>query len=73
MRRSHQRMIALFAAALLTTICGCLSLGGKTVYTSDSPQTADRLTALEARVSVLEQAIAGRSAPPPNRPVEIRP
>jgi hypothetical protein len=64
----------LFNASLViiaVTLPGCLSLGGKTVYSNESPQTANRLSALEDRVSVLEQAIAGRSpAPsPPNHPI----
>jgi hypothetical protein len=61
-------MKILFAAAILATIPGCLSLGGKTVYSTDSPQTADRLSALENRVGVLEQAVAGKPAPP-NMPI----
>jgi hypothetical protein len=70
MRRHHHLRNALLTIAI-ATLPGCLSLGGKTVYTSDSPQTADRVSALETRVSLLEQAVTGKS-PPASVPVEPR-
>ncbi len=44
------------ALTFLVTATGCLSLGGKTTYVHEKPETAGRLTALETRVSALEQA-----------------
>lgn len=44
------------ALSLLFTTTGCLSLGGKTTYVHEKPETAGRLSALETRVSALEQA-----------------
>ena len=52
--------IPLAAVAILST--GCLSIGGRTY--SDSPETAARLSALEARVGTLEHAISAVSAAP---------
>jgi hypothetical protein len=71
MRSSHRWIHAFLATVVVAMLPGCLSLGGKTVYTNDSPQTTDRLSSLEKRVSILEQAVAGRPAPPtpPDRPV----
>jgi hypothetical protein len=43
----------------ITLSGGCLSIGGKT-YTSDpSPETQNRIAAVEKRVGVLEQAVFG--------------
>jgi hypothetical protein len=52
--------ISLAAVAILST--GCLSIGGRTY--SDSPETAARLSAPEARVGPLEHAISAVSAAP---------
>jgi len=70
MRCTHLLRNALFAGAVLATMPGCLSLGGKTVYSSETPQTSERLSALEARVGVLEQVIAGKTAPASRPPIE---
>lgn len=72
MRRSYQRVIALLGAAILTMLPGCLSLGGKTIYSAESPETSERLAALERRVGQLEQAVMGNPAPAnvPGRPLE---
>jgi hypothetical protein len=72
MRNSHRWSFASFATLVAATLPGCLSLGGKTVYTSETPQTSDRLSALERRVSILEQAVGGKPAPPvpPSLPSE---
>jgi hypothetical protein len=64
MRRSLLSIIVLLAIVLAAALPGCLSLGGKTVYTGDSPQSAERMSALEQRVSVLEQAVGSRQAAP---------
>lgn len=40
---------------------GCLNLGGRTTYVQEKPETAGRLTALETRVSALEQALSTTS------------
>jgi hypothetical protein len=45
---------------LAVTLPGYLRLGGKMVYSNESPQTNDRLSALENRVIVLEQAVGNR-------------
>jgi hypothetical protein len=68
--RCGRRLLNALLVAVVAMLPGCLSLGGKTVYSSESPQTANRLSALEDRVSVLEQAVAGRPAvpAPPNHP-----
>ena len=54
----------LLAQAVLGTIIlamsGCLSLGGTTY--SESPKTTERISSLENRVGVLEQAVSGRPA-----------
>jgi hypothetical protein len=63
--RSRQFSInALLTIVIAVSLPGCLSLGGKTVYTSDSPQNAERMSSLEQRVSVLEQAVGSRQAAP---------
>jgi hypothetical protein len=53
---------------LLPTV-GCLSLGGKTTYVQESAETGSRMTALETRVGILEQAVSNGPlatiAPPP--------
>jgi hypothetical protein len=38
---------------------GCLSLGGKTTFVGDSPETDAKIASLEARIAALEQALAG--------------
>jgi hypothetical protein len=53
----------LLACALAPLTAGCLSLGGKTTYVQESPETATRLTSLEARVSALEQTLSGPPLP----------
>jgi hypothetical protein len=57
-------LIALLGIVIATMLPGCLSLGGKTVYSNESPQTSDRLSALENRVSILERAVAAQPVPP---------
>lgn len=44
-------------AMLLLSATGCLSLGGKTTYVQESSETASRISALETRVGILEQAV----------------
>jgi hypothetical protein len=51
--------VGLFFAVVLLTLAGCLSLGGKTTYTTESPETKERINALETRVGVLERAVIG--------------
>jgi hypothetical protein len=61
----------LLAGALLLLAAGCLSLGGKTTYVQESPETATRLSSLEARVSALELSLGGAPSPasaPPGFP-----
>ena len=36
---------------------GCLNLGGRTTHVHDNPDTNNRLSTLESRVSALEQVI----------------
>ena len=43
---------------LLLSTTGCLSLGGGTTYVQEKPGTVSRVSALESRVSGLEQAIS---------------
>jgi hypothetical protein len=57
----------LLAGAPLLLAAGCLSLGGKTTYVQESPETATRLSSLEARVSALELTLSGH-APAPSTP-----
>ena len=56
----------LLAGLLVGLTGGCLSLGGRTTYVDTSPETQSRIAELEARISVLEQALAGRSSAPPS-------
>jgi hypothetical protein len=49
-------MLLLSAAALPMTV-GCLSLGGKTTYVTESSADSERISALETRVGILEQAV----------------
>ena len=58
MRCKHLGIHVLLGIAVWTTVPGCLSLGGTTY--SDSPQTSERISALENRVGVLEQAVNGK-------------
>ncbi len=57
----------LLAKAMLGTtflaMSGCLSLGGTTY--AESPETLERISSLENRVGVLEQAVSGTSASAP--------
>jgi hypothetical protein len=64
MRRHLILFQSLLAVVLALALPGCLSLGGKTVYTSDSPETNERISSLESRISVLEQAVGTRQAAP---------
>jgi hypothetical protein len=49
--------------AIILLTAGCLSLGGKTTYVQESPETATRLSSLEARVSALELSLSGPPSP----------
>jgi hypothetical protein len=53
-------IIAAVGCALSMFATGCLNLGGRTTYTSESPETTARVSSLENRVGVLEQAVLGR-------------
>ena len=55
-----QVLIAFFVLSLMT---GCLSLGGKTTYVTEGSDNANRISALETRVGMLEQAVLN-SGPP---------
>lgn len=50
-------LILLTAAAALPAMVGCLSLGGKTTYVTESNADSERISSLETRVGVLEQAV----------------
>jgi hypothetical protein len=52
----------LSALPLWATLAGCLHLG--TSVTGDSPETIKRISSLETRVGVLEQAVLGHAAQP---------
>ena len=67
--RNRRLLNAIFAIALAAALPGCLSLGGKTVYTTDSPETSDRIAALEKRVSALEAVTGTRPPVPPSAPI----
>jgi hypothetical protein len=62
--RCGRGLLNAFLVVIAVTLPGCLSLGGKTVYSNESPETTDRLTALEKRVNILEQAVTGRATMP---------
>ena len=66
--------VGAFACFGLLTLTGCLSLGGRTTYTSESPETKAQINALETRVSVLERVVLGATPPGsmrhPDRPVQ---
>jgi hypothetical protein len=52
------------AAALSLSLPGCLhlGLGGRTTVVHEKPETTGRISALETRVSALEQVIQGQPA-----------
>ena len=58
------RMLIVATALVINTLCssGCLSIGGKNYTSQENPQTGHRLSALENRVGVLEQAMLGAPA-----------
>jgi len=58
-------------AAALPSLTGCLSLGGRTTNVNDNPDTSRRISALEARISGLEQILrpANLSVPSDQQPV----
>jgi hypothetical protein len=66
-RSWRSRGVLLLVVSVLGMAGGCLSLGGKTTFVSDSPETEAKIAALEARIAALEQALAGGQpvAPPP--------
>ena len=51
---------AVLALGIALSSSGCLSLGlgGRTTYVQESPETSARVSALETRVSALEQAFS---------------
>jgi|GEM_PF-4487955 len=53
----HQRLRFLLAAGVLSLGSGCLSLGGRETHVHDNPETNARISALETRISALEQVI----------------
>lgn len=53
----RDRWATVFLAPLTLPTCGCLSLGGRTTHVHDNPGTLQRISALEQRVSTLEQAL----------------
>jgi hypothetical protein len=63
------RAVVFVIPCILLPTVGCLSLGGKTTYVQESSETASRISALETRLGILEQAVLnGPSAtvmPPP--------
>jgi hypothetical protein len=54
--RFRNLLFMFLCGCLLQT--GCLSLGGRTTYVQEKPETAGRITALETRVTALEQALS---------------
>lgn len=50
--------LTLVIGGLLLAQSGCLNLGGRTTVVQEKPETAGRITALETRVSALEQALS---------------
>lgn len=52
----------LSVAALALSLPGCLhlGLGGRTTVVHEKPETSGRISALETRVSALEQAFQGQ-------------
>jgi hypothetical protein len=51
------QLLPLIGALLLGATAGCLSLGGRTTYVHEKPETKARLRALEIRIDALEQVI----------------
>jgi len=60
-QRFKTQMLA--AVTMLLSTAGCLSLGGGDTYVQEKPETASRISALEKRVSALEQSFGGSPAP----------
>lgn len=61
---SRYRLFAVCAAVLFVALPGCLhlGLGGRTTVVHEKPETTGRISALETRVSALEQVIQGQPA-----------
>jgi hypothetical protein len=57
MLRAHRLLFGIGCLALLALVSGCLSLGTKTTYVQESPETKSRIEALEQRISTLEQML----------------
>lgn len=61
--RSALFWTAAFVGSSLATAAGCLSLGGTTTHVHEDPGLKGRVSSLESRVSVLEEALQGSSNP----------
>jgi hypothetical protein len=55
MLRTYRLLIGIVFVASLALVSGCLSLGTKTTYVQESPETKNRIEAMEQRISALEQ------------------
>lgn len=56
---------------LLLSSAGCLSLGTRTTYVQETPETLRRITALETRVAALEQTFGPTQSSPGVTPESI--
>jgi hypothetical protein len=56
-RRGKPWQIAVLGGCVSLT--GCLSLGGRTTYVNDNPETNQKISQLERRVGNLERALIG--------------
>jgi hypothetical protein len=57
MLRAYRLLFGAGCLISLAFVSGCLSLGTKTTYVQESPETKSRIESLEQRISALEQMV----------------
>ena len=68
MRRPYVQGICWLACLITAMTSGCLSLGTRTTYVQETPESAARMATLEARVTALERALGTDVATPADAP-----
>ena len=57
MLRTYRWLIGVLLLISIGVVSGCLSLGTKTTYVQESPETKSRIDSMEQRISALEQML----------------
>jgi hypothetical protein len=57
MLRTYRTLVGVCFIATVALISGCLSLGTKTTYVQESPETKSRIDSMEQRIGALEQML----------------